>query len=437
MEDFNRSSQVKPSGELLILLNHKFPNSDAIFHLFPRLPIELRLMIWERSLTCERYIKVELCIKNERNGKMYSSLTPPKSWRLAEPYRILLHRPPKRSALFSTSVESRASAQRLYRVALPCIYVTKSPSTIHSLETSDQNTEHNSPGMALIDTRPYGAKIPQRDRVLVSGTFVLNPELDTFEIDGLSLFANFTNDVWDHDPRKVGLLHVAFLHPYRFSNSKFRNLPRHAPSEELLRQVVARLQSVTFIHYAGVDNIFHECPTGSQGLLNYCCSLPVAGATGDFSRQQDPRLIGHEVSKNIFFGIASSSVLGQPYKEWMGLVDKLGVTTPCVHKIAYTTHQNILPISDESGTVTHLKPQSEGREQRLYGRRDPYQLHAWMHLKEATGQLNGAIETAIGFCSFPVEALGQFSRSQDRSDRQLWCFCGLSAAQPELCLFDP
>ncbi|KAF5595023.1 hypothetical protein FPCIR_4647 [Fusarium pseudocircinatum] len=437
MEGSNQSSQVKPSGELLSLLNHKFPNSDSIFHFFPRLPTELRLMIWERNLTCERYIKVELCTRSKRTGRMYSSLIPPKSWRLTEPYGILLHHPQKRSALFSTSVESRASAKRFYRVALPCLYVTKSPSTIHSLEISDQNTEHNRQGTALIDTRPYGAKIPQRHRVLVPGTFVLNPELDTLEIDGVSLFANFANDVWDHDPRKEGLRHVAFLYPYRFSAPNFRNLPRHAPSEELLREVVARLQSVTFIHYAGVDNIFHECPTGDQGLLNYCCSLPIAGATGDFSRQQDPRLIGHEVFENIFFSITSRSVLGQPYKEWMGLVDKLGVTTPCVHKIAYTTHQYILPISDESGTVAHLKPQTKGGEQRLSGRRNPNQLDAWMHLEEATGQPNGAVETAIGFWSFPVEALDQFSRSQTRPGRQLGYFYDLSAAQPELCLFDP
>ncbi|KAF4499638.1 hypothetical protein FAGAP_4188 [Fusarium agapanthi] len=294
------SNQVKPSGELLSLLNHKFPNSDAIFHLFPRLPTELRLMIWERILTRERYIKVELCTMNKRTGKMHRAGIPFKSWRLTEPYGILLHHPPKRSALFSTSVESRASAQRFYRVALPCLYVTKSPSAIDSLEIRDQNTEHNPQGMALIHARPYGAKIPKRDRVLVPGTFVVNPELDTLEIDGVSMFANFANDVWDHDPRKVGKL----------------------------------------------------------------------------------------------------------------------------------------PISDESGTVAHFKSQSEGRERRLRERRDRYQLHTWIHLEEATGQLNGAVETAIGFWAFPAEALVQFSRSQNLSDRQLGCFYDLSAAQPELCLFD-
>ncbi|EWG53846.1 hypothetical protein FVEG_17176 [Fusarium verticillioides 7600] len=300
-----------------------------------------------------------------------------------------------------------------------------------------QNTEHNPQGMGLIHARPYGAKIPKGDQVLVPGTFVLNPELDTLEIDGVTLFANFANDVWDHDPRKVGLRHVAFLHPYGFSASSFRNLPRYAPSKELLRQVVARLQSVTFIHYANVDNIFHECPAGNQGLLSYCCSLPVAGATGNFSRQQDPRVIGHEVFKNIFFDIASRSVLGQPYKEWMGLAERLGVATPCVCKIAYTTHRSKLRISDESGTVTHLECQGAGPELQLRERRYPSKPQRLLHLEEATGQLNGGVEIAIGFWSFPVEALDQFSRSQNRSGRQLWCFYDLSAAQPELCLFDP
>jgi hypothetical protein len=300
-----------------------------------------------------------------------------------------------------------------------------------------QNTEHNQQGMGLIRARPYGAKIRKGDQVLVPGTFVLNPELDTLEIDGVTLFANFANDVWDHDPRKVGLRHVAFLHPYRFSAFVFRNLPRYAPSKELLRQVVARLQSVTFIHYADVEKIFHECPTGNQGLLSYCCSLPVAGASGDFSRQQDPRLIEPEVFENIFFGITNRSVLEQPYKEWLGLVERLGVTTPCVCKIAYTTHRSKLPIGDESGTVTHLECQGAGPEQQLRERRYPCQPQGLSHLEEATGQLNGGVEIAIGFWTFPVEALDQFSRSQNRSGRQLGCFYDLSAAQPELCLFDP
>ncbi|KAF5608004.1 hypothetical protein FPANT_633 [Fusarium pseudoanthophilum] len=435
MDDSNQSSKVKPFGELVSLLNQKFPNSDSIFHLFPRLPTELRLMIWDLSLTCERYIKVELCTRNKRTGKMYCNVTPFKSWRLREPYWILLHHPPKRSALFSTSVESRTSAQRFYRVALPCLYARKSPSAIDSLEMCGQSTEHNPQGTGLIHDRPYGAKIPKQDQVLVQGTFVLNPELDTLEVDGVTLFANFANDVWDHDPRKVGLRHVAFLDSYSFRR-EFRKLPRHAPSEELLRQVVARLQSVTFIHYANVDKIFDECPTPNQGLLSYCCSLPVAGATGDFSRQQDPRLIGHEVFENIFFDIASR-FLGQSYKEWMEMVERLGVTTPCVCKIAYTAHRSKLPTGDESGTVTHLECQGAGPEQQLRERRYPCQPQRLLHLEEATGQLNGGVEIAIGFWSFPVEALDHFSRSQNRSDRQLWSFHDLSAAQPELCLFDP
>ncbi|KAF5649090.1 uncharacterized protein FTJAE_1086 [Fusarium tjaetaba] len=419
MDDSNQSSKVKPFGKLVSLLNQKFPNSDSIFHLFPRLPMELRLMIWELSLKGERYIKVELCTINKRTGKMRFDPMPFKSWRLAEPYGILLHHPPKRSALFITSVESRTSAQRFYRVALPCIYIKKSPSAIDSLEIGGQNTEHNPQGMALVHGWPHG-KYLQRDRVFVPGTFALNPELDTLEIDGVSLFANFANDVWKHDPRKVGLRHVAFLPTYTFSASQFRNLPLYAPSKELLRQVVARLQSVTFAHYAQVDKILYQRPTGNQGLLNYCCSLPVGRATGNFSRQQDPRLIGHEVLENIFFDITSRPFLGQPYKEWMEMAKTLGVTTPCVYKITYATLRNESPIG-------------EGWERQLRKRRYPYQLQRLF--EEAKGQVNGGFEIAIGFWSFPVEALDQFSRYQNLSDRQLGGFYGLCAAELELCLF--
>ncbi|KAM5386023.1 hypothetical protein ACJA88_002173 [Fusarium oxysporum] len=207
MDDPNQNPQVKP-GRLPSLLNPKFPISNATFHLFPNLPTELRQMIWEQSLTCERYIKVELCTIDKTTGKIRRGGVPggipgaiPGITRpLTGPYRILFHHPPKPGALFSTSAESRASAQRFYRIVLPCFYVTESPLITDSLHDSQQNTERNPQGIVLSYVGPQSHRRPQ---ALIPGTLSLNPELDTLEIDGLPLFTNFANDVWNHDPRFI------------------------------------------------------------------------------------------------------------------------------------------------------------------------------------------------------------------------------------------
>lgn len=305
-----------------------------------------------------------------------------------------------------------------------------------SLEISEQNAEHNPQKISSSQAPPYTYITPSEDQVLIPGKFFLNPELDTLEIDGWPLLANFASDVWDHDPRKVGLCHVAFLPCYFFFYFRSRPLSGYARSEEEMRQVVARIRSVTFIHYVDVDKVSHKCPTEHQCLLHYRCSLPLAGAIGNFSRQQDTRLIGREVFRNIYFRIPHGSDLGRQYRKWMELLEKLGVTAPCVYKIAYTTIQSKPSIACESDVVAHLSSGSKRRRTCAQTWEGSRQELVWMHLEEATGQLQGAVETAIGFWTFPIESLGQFRPPQDRTERQVGHFYDLSAVQPELCLFE-
>jgi hypothetical protein len=359
MEYWNQASRVKPSGQHPSLLNPIFSNSNAIFHLFPKLPTELRDMIWEQSLTCEPYIEVELCTVDETTGVIRRKGTLGKIRPVTEPYRILLRHPPKPSALFSASVESRASAKRFYRIVLPCFYVTESSSIIDSLQITEQNAERNPQGILLTHVPSFGPGTPDQPQALIPGTLSLNPELDTLEIRGLHQFTNFASDVWHHDPRKAGLCNVAFSQSFILGHS-FRRLTRYVSSTDRLRQVVARLRSVTFIHYTCMDRVSlamakaHRYPAERRCLLQYRCSLPVAGATGNFSRQQDPRLIEDGVLNSIYFNIGSFSDLGDSYETWMNLVEQLRVTTPCVFKIAYTTDRSISRISCETDAVAYL-----------------------------------------------------------------------------------
>ncbi|KAH7466362.1 hypothetical protein FOMA001_g16290 [Fusarium oxysporum f. sp. matthiolae] len=432
MEDPNQDPQVKPSGRLPSLLNPKFPISNATFHLFPNLPTELRQMIWEQSLTCERYITVELCTVDDTTGKLRRNGSYGKAWPVPKPYRLLFHYPPKPSALFSTSVESRASAQRFYRIVLPCFYVTESPSIIDSLQISEQNDQRNPQGIVLSHIGPRR----KRPQALIPGTLSFNPELDTLEIMGLPQFTNFANDVWNHDPRNIGLCHVALLLRPRLLGYRIPHLPDYASSEDQLRQVIARLRSVTFVYYTNVDTVTHTSLAHRRCLLQNRCLLPVAWATGSFSRQQDPRLIGQEVFHSVHFDLWSMEDFDKPYQTWMELAEKLRVTTPCAFKIAYTTNRSKSPIRCESDAVAYLNSESERWEQQLNKWEASQQEQAWRDPKETKRQSNGAVETAIGFWTFPIEPHGQFSRDYNRPKGGRRCFDDLSASRPELCLFD-
>ncbi|KAH7151305.1 hypothetical protein DER46DRAFT_690196 [Fusarium sp. MPI-SDFR-AT-0072] len=274
MEDSDQTPRVKPSGQRPIILNPKFPISNAIFHLFPNLSMELRAMIWEQSLTCERYIKVELCTVDEITDKIRRGGIPGKVRPLTGQYRILFRHPPKPSALFSTSVESRASAQRCYRIVLPCFYVTKSPSIIDSLQISEQNAERNPQGIVLSHVPPYGPNIPKRPQALIPGTLSLNPELDALEIDGLPQFKNFANDVWNHDPRKAGLYHTAFLYTYWSFALGFHRLPRYDSSEEQLRQCAKSWPGFEVSHLY-TTLMWTEYPTHVPLNTSAYCSIAV------------------------------------------------------------------------------------------------------------------------------------------------------------------
>ncbi|KAH7194504.1 hypothetical protein DER44DRAFT_752297 [Fusarium oxysporum] len=133
------------------LFNPVSAKSNSTFHLFPNLPKEVRDIIWEQSLMCERYIAVELWGRDGPSGEFCRRISPPRHPPVNQHYKLVLINPPRPNAICGTSAESRASACRFYRVHLPCYSVK-------------------------------GSKLH------APGTFWFNPELDTLEIHGLEHF---------------------------------------------------------------------------------------------------------------------------------------------------------------------------------------------------------------------------------------------------------
>ncbi|CVK85499.1 uncharacterized protein FPRN_06624 [Fusarium proliferatum] len=275
-----------------------------------------------------------------------------------------------------------------------------------SLEISEQNAEHNPHKIASRQAPPYTYTTPSEDQVLIPGKFFLNPELDTLEIDGWPLLANFASDpsygVTSFSPSGLVPFLITLVQKKRCVKSWLGFEASHLYTTLM----------------------WTKYPTNVPLDTNVFCIIA------------DPRLIGREVFKNIYFKTPHSSDLGRQYRKWMELLDELGVTAPCVYKIAYTTIQIKPSIAYESDVVAHLKYESKRRKTCAQTWEESWQEPVWMHLEEATGQLQGAVETAIGFWTFPIESLGQFRPAQDRTERPVEHFYDLSAVQPELCLFE-
>ncbi|KAF5976090.1 hypothetical protein FCOIX_7344 [Fusarium coicis] len=368
------------------LFNPSPAKSSLAFHLFPYLPIEIRDMIWEESLVCERYIPVELWYKDSRSGDFCRpELLPPAD----QEYRIVLKNPPRPNAIFGTNAESRASACRFYRVQLPC-YSTKG-SQLHA-----------------------------------PGTFWFNPELDTLEIRGFEHLTALANDLWRHDRKKKGLLNVSLNIK---SNCLFNRFYKDTASSDELRQVVGRLEHVTFIHYslprvilAYIRNPF--CHTKCSLPFTYPLSLPVAGATGSFSRQQDPRPIEDDVLENV--SLAAFPGFGQMALDWRKWFQELRAGKPCVFRFAYAADGRQKPfITDEADAMDYLKDEGKRWERKLHP------TNPWRSGYTIPKQVDNGPETAFGFWTFPLEPQGPFAKP--RASRK--AVYDLSTYRPELCVF--
>ncbi|KAF4472622.1 hypothetical protein FALBO_489 [Fusarium albosuccineum] len=160
------------------------------FPQFPRLPREIRLMIWELSLHRKRILHVDL-----------DFLRPaPEPWKWAP----ILWQQNMISKFFLVNSESRYAALCFYRVHFPCEY-------------------------------RYNGRAEK------NATFYFNPELDIIEITGWKMFAEFAHSLWVNDPRHVGLINLMLT-----SYDSFNGINQDHTNIPLLRQMLSRLQRVIF-----------------------------------------------------------------------------------------------------------------------------------------------------------------------------------------------
>jgi hypothetical protein len=162
------------------------------FHLFPKLPLELREHIWMLSLPEHRLIKVTVAAadqiydstyhsrddrSNDTNPAPYESKNELENIVSGANYRLHLGSTITHSPLLYVNHEANAAVHRTYRVRIPIT----------------QRVPHADASRLQI--------CPERDTILVA----VEREEDT------AYFADFVHDTMAYDPEKKGILHMAIM----------------------------------------------------------------------------------------------------------------------------------------------------------------------------------------------------------------------------------
>ncbi|KAF5008965.1 hypothetical protein FDECE_4786 [Fusarium decemcellulare] len=345
---------MAPPTHHLRLLNPK-PRATGIFHQFPRFPADIRCMIWEQALTCERLIRVDLS-STIPNPRYVRSLNP---WRspsvdVTEEYIIVLSDRPTISKLFRVNSESRSSALRFYRVQLPCFY--------------------------------------SRNLQLAKGIFYFNPELDTLEVRGPEHFVKFAHDVWTCDPRHKGLLNMAIgladgCLAFRLLSTYERNIPR-------LREAMSRLKHVMFMCREDIHRSYSIDRWWLQEPQFHRCR-PFMAAIPSFSRQTDPRPIDAGLTR-VFIG---NSDPRYEIHRWVSLVAELGIKSDVDYRFMVGRGRYKTRITNRNKALEDFEQEEKGWEKMsVPGQRWPL-VPMWRREETMPAR-------AIGFWLFPIECLG-------------------------------
>ncbi|RSL72457.1 hypothetical protein CEP53_001151 [Fusarium sp. AF-6] len=313
--------------------------------------------------------------------------------------------------LFHVTSESRRAALSFYRVHLPCRY--------EWFEDSES-----------------------------TGTLFLCPELDIVEIEieqyrpKTSIpFANFAQDVWTHDPRRIGLVNLSIPTTRSFTNAfgELRKLHlAETTQSSLLRQVIRRLERVIFSQREYVWRMCYPVtfkPSGERSFkMNR--SVPITSSITRFDRlRTDPRPVKEELEiMHIGHYLPHRGV-----RAWFKLLRRLRLEEDQL-KIDY---RFLLSHEPESTSTTFNREdanywvQGEEKEWKkiLRKKRKIYKERA---REETPEELAKAPQPAMGFWLFPLESIGALpgvDKCHLPEPRGFYrSFLDMSKYSPELCL---
>ncbi|KAK8037931.1 hypothetical protein PG994_014698 [Apiospora phragmitis] len=372
---------------------HSRPDEpEATFLLFPRLPPEIRVKVFQSFLERHRIIQVRLSLSsaNGGSGETGDGTTPYTTHNdlgnvvSGDTYRICASKYLARSELFSVNQEARDVARRFYRVKVPCY---------------------------LYPTQGSIFPFPKPDT-----TFLYNPEFDILHIQyfsTLQLLVDFVHDVRAHDCKGIGIKNLALHIDWDNYTEEVIRWPGKTAFAETLENLASMWFELTV--YAGARIIKYQ---GSPARLRTSTTTAQSPSIREAShpRDIDPDL------KQICRGRIDS---GYHKSYWESLVKSFGVQR--------TTPVDIRLMVGGSMSKQNFEVVDRRSLWRLLS--EPWRWSG--HRKNSTTNTvpDRGVDTVAGWWLFPPEAIPE--AGHEASGRGIdGSVIDVSAHRPELCIVD-
>ncbi|KAI1195948.1 hypothetical protein F5X97DRAFT_227837 [Nemania serpens] len=407
------------SGQHLQIIN-PVRRGTRSFPLFPTLPVELRLDIWEVSLKRGRLINISLTPRKENGahdqdeGPRYETHNALGNVVSGAQYQVTVQvqGPQLLSKLLRVSREARQAALRFYRVHLPCRLVVG-------------------------------------DKEQSAGTLHLNPEFDIVGINpgsGDHDFAHFAHDIRAYDSVGVGLLNLALDLNGVNCLTRIDISDLEPAAQTTFTQTLLNLRQVFFtsIESAGrayLGMVLSGIHTNDR--YEFHRSRPIMSLTPSFDRlARDPRRNMERDLSRVYVGTFDPRRM---VCMWQELLHRWNIThqpngTPVYRLMVSTTGDaRSSDIVDRESAAEWLRHEDKRWHSSQLRHADLIKRVGYNLPLESPEELEQAPRPAIGFWLFPIEAIGPVPGPEALEDgngfvweakrvvdmRQYW---------PELCL---
>ena len=350
--------------------DQKARNKEARFHLFPKLPSELRACIWKMHLQKNRMIHIQLIFKSfedfiipwdkrqvNGDGKMYGY-----------PYDIYVEPYRPTSKLFQVCRESRDVALKFYRVHLPCRVSTN---------------EFRAGG--------YSAWAPS-----TPGILYLNPEYDFIQFRDCASVLGWESDFvrqlkMSYDPRRIGICNLVVDREWI---SAYEEEKENTTDQSAFLDTISNLQEVIFLEPLPSSRTvmgYMSDLTVSDTYFNR--SLPLVPYTSNFEIiGNDPRPIAEDLSR-LMFPKHSRNPL-ETVATWRRLCQQWEVSPS-------SANYHILVGCPAKGDVIDRTSAQE-----MVEKEDRQWPESIFHKRATVEDLEKIPRPAFGFWLFPIEAFG-------------------------------
>ncbi|SPJ75997.1 uncharacterized protein FTOL_05728 [Fusarium torulosum] len=354
----------------------------ASFSMFPKLPLEVRRLIWQQAMSYERNINIELFISynledliGNRQRASTENATP------SEPalgrYTATVSDGTVMSVLFHTTSESRQEAKEFYHVRL------------HS-----------------VSFRGCGTTVKE--------TLYLCPELDTINLNfmrgSLEGFEEFASDVWNNDPNKIGLVNIGISADITMDNTRLM-AHRRPRRRQTLKECIERLERIMFVRVVPWDlsGTGYFIPGITGGEWNR--SVPVTRKSGGVDcLETDPRPIRNDL-RRVYLGPTDPRIA---VHAWSYLLGILGISSEnlnknCSFRLCYDKRRVLHCLLSSQISQTDRRIAQEWMEGGL----------AYSRMRRREGEIPEELseepQLAIGFWLFPLESIGPLYEQTERN----------------------